>query len=773
MKRRNVRSMNKHVLMILCGIFSAGLFSAQAEKPNIVLIYIDDWAWNGSPVAMNPDMPNSLMPVVQMPNLEKLASQGMKFSNAYGSPQCSPGRACVLSGQTSARSGFTVYMNPKGQDYYDESRDYEGFEVIPCIANETMDPATTFAIPEALAPMGYVSAHLGKWHLRGDPGEHGYVLHDGDTDNNPGNTIKANLKPGEEKPRRLTEELMTDPKLMFSITEKAIGFMEEQVQADKPFYVQISHYAMHAGSECKVATREKYVNDPWVQAWYKANEKTADNVNVKEDPAVWLGMADDLDGRIGAVLDKIDELGIADSTYVVMVADNGYRHEFYPGLTQPLHARKWWVWEGGIRVPMIVRGPGIEPGSLFTGNVVNYDLLPTFVEWAGGDPEELKEIDGVSLASYLEGENPDSEFLNRNLHFHYPHYRSTMPHSAMISGNQKVLHFWGHDDIPMLFDLSGDIGEVRNIAEEYPDEHRKLFDQMMSYLEEVGGRIPRINPDYDPEKFEADKDYWYRVNWGPFSGERPLDDDERAPLFQLDEEDPPNGKGENPRVRFTNLEEGAQLPAGSELHVKVEVSDADDIASVKLYLNGLLINAQGMTSAPQVWSGSGDPLLKSLVPGRYHLEVVAENRAGRTGRQEIRIAAGEVSGNDEGTPEDEVYRVILNEGERIMGDEAIRFPRLEALLKLEDDGKLMLRDENSGKLFEVDDSDSDGPHYATLEDGQFRIYRGTPRDSKAVVWESPKPEGKGTYQLGITTGKKLVVFEEVDDSERKVVWKSH
>lgn len=500
---------------------------ANAAKPNIVLLYIDDWAWNGSPVAMHPDMANSRMPVVEMPNIERLAREGMVFQNAYGSPQCSPARACILSGQTSARTGFTVFMNPKKDTYFDTNPEYAGFKVVPCIANLTMDSETTFGIPKALAPLGYTSAHIGKWHMRSDPGAHGYSVHDGDTDNDEGNTIKRFMKDDtDEKPRRLTEELMTDPKRMFSVTEKAIGFMEEQAKGGKPFYVQISHYAMHAGSECTVATREKYAKHPLVQAWYAEHGKTADNVNSKEDPAVWLGMADDLDGRIGAVLDKIEALGIKDSTYVVVVADNGYRHEFYPGLTQPLHSRKWWVWEGGIRVPMIAMGPGIAAGSRFTGNVANYDLLPTFVEWAGGNAKELENLDGVSLAPFMAGKQPDEAFLNRNLYFHYPHYRSSMPHTAVVSGSSKLLHFWGHEDIPMLFDLSKDIGEVRNIAVENPAKHQKLFGEMMDYLKEVGGRIPKANPDYDPAKYEASKEYAERVMWGPFEGERPLEEDE-------------------------------------------------------------------------------------------------------------------------------------------------------------------------------------------------------------------------------------------------------
>lgn len=495
-------------------------------KPNIVLIYVDDWAWNGSPVAMNDGLQNSRMPVLQMPNVERLAREGMKFSNAYASPQCSPARACIQTGQSSPRSGYTVYMNDKGQKYYDE-RGHKGFPVTPCVSDMTLDEDAV-TIAEALKPLGYDSAHIGKWHMRGDPGEEGYVVHDGDTNNNPGNTLRTGLKPGESKPKRLPEDF-SDPKLMFSVTERAIGFMEQQVKAQKPFYLQISHYAMHAGSECLPATREKYAKHPLVQAYYKAHKKTAETVNIGDDPAVWLGMGEDLDGRIGAVLERIDELGIRDNTYVVLVSDNGYRHKqlgLSPGLTQPHHGAKWWVWQGGIRVPMIIKGPGIQAGTTFEGNVVNYDFLPTFVEWAGGDPSTLKNIDGVSLTSFMQGEKPDKSFLNRNLYFHYPHYRSSMPHSAIVSGKYKLLHFYERPDIPMLFDLSNDMGEVHNIAATHSKQHKQLYDDLMHYLKQVGARIPKQNSGYEPEKYKAAKEYELRQLWGPFKGSRPLEDDE-------------------------------------------------------------------------------------------------------------------------------------------------------------------------------------------------------------------------------------------------------
>ena len=365
--------------------------------------------------------------------------------------------------------------------------------------------------------------------MRGDPADEGYAFHDGDTNNNPGNTLRSFVKEGEPKPRRLPPNL-TDPKLMFSVTEKAIRFMDQQVKAGKPFYLQISHYAMHAGQECLPATREKYAKHPLVQAWYEANDKHKDTVRLGDDPAVWLGMADDLDGRIGAVLDRIKELGIEDNTYVVMVSDNGYRHdqiELQPRLTQPQHGAKWWVWQGGIRVPMIVKGPGIAPGTTFTGNVVNYDFLPTFVDWAGGNSSKLKDVDGVSLAKFMAGAKPDEAFLNRNLYFHYPHYRSSMPHSAVVSGTRKLLHFHERPDIPMLFDLTQDMGEVHNIAPAHAEEHRRLYDDMIGYFEVVGARIPKQNPNYDAAAYRDSKEYEKRVQWGPFEGSRQLEEDEK------------------------------------------------------------------------------------------------------------------------------------------------------------------------------------------------------------------------------------------------------
>ncbi len=359
--------------------------SMAAAKPNIVLIFVDDWAWCGTPVRMDDAMANSHMPVLRMPNLDRMARDGMKFRNAYaGAPQCSPSRVCLQTGQSAARSGFTVFMRPgKEGQIFDTTRAYSQFPVVPCTSDSTIDKDAV-TIAEALRLLGYVSAHFGKWHMRGDPGDEGYIAHDGDTTNKEGN-----------------QQLLNDPKRMFSITKRAIEFMKEQHKRRKPFYVQISHYAMHEGRECLPETRAKYAKHPLVQKYYKKLASMGKKVKSKRDPATWLGMGEDLDGRIGAVLDTLEKLKIRDNTYVIVTADNGYRHKFFPGLKQPLHGGKWWLWQGGVRVPMFVTGPGIKGGSVCRDNVINYDFLPTFVEWGDGNPSKLKNIEGVSLAGLM------------------------------------------------------------------------------------------------------------------------------------------------------------------------------------------------------------------------------------------------------------------------------------------------------------------------------------------------------------------------------------
>ena len=338
-------------------------------------------------------------------------------------------------------------------------------------------------IGEYLKRLGYATAHLGKWHVYGGgPGRHGYDVHDGDTSNAEGNS---------DDPR--------DPKRIFSMTRKANAFMETQVKANKPFFVQVSHYAEHNAVQSLPETLEACLKDPMIK-------QIQPSALVKR-VAARTAMVKDMDTSIGQLLEKIKELGIADNTYVVFTSDNGHHRD--SGEPKPLRGTKWWLWEGGIRVPMIVTGPGIESDSGCDVNVVLYDLLPTFFALAGGNASELRDIDGVSIAELLHGQAPGA-LASRPLYFHYPHHRNTAMHSAIILGDDKLCRFYEQPDRNYLYDLKQDRGESRNVAADRPNITGRLDEQLDQYFGSVNAALPRPNPDapkdykpYDPDAPDA------------------------------------------------------------------------------------------------------------------------------------------------------------------------------------------------------------------------------------------------------------------------------
>jgi arylsulfatase A len=513
----------------------AGLKSGTTSRPNIIMILADDMAWYDTPVRMDDRMENSAQEIMRSLkdprnpgrlyqwNLQKLADGGMLFRNAYsGAPQCTPTRACLQTGMTAARHRLSVELGGKGIAQYDGKPEWKNFPVIPNGVRKPFPPDIV-TIPEALAPMGYQCAHYGKWHLTSDPSVEGYVDSDGDTDNNAGKTYDSKdpqIPPDLENPKRIKE-----------ITDKAIAFMTQQKNAGKPFYVQLSHYAVHAPWECKQSSRAFFQNHPDVIAYNKGQTDPA-KLNRKNDPAVFFGMVYELDLSIGRLLQEIENLGLTDNTYVVFKSDNGYRRFDTRNFTQPFYGAKWFLWQGGIRVPMIVKGPGIPAGTVSTANVVTYDLLPTFFEWADGDPARLRDVDGVSLKGLLEGKAPTQAFLNRSLYFHYPHYRSAIPLSVVVKGQYKLVYSWDAtirtdisvSDPRMLFDLATDPGEFHNITPSNMDLAASLYTDLDRYLTSVDAWRPRDNSAaYRADggaDFEAEGNAEERDLFAPFEGSR-------------------------------------------------------------------------------------------------------------------------------------------------------------------------------------------------------------------------------------------------------------
>ena len=502
--------------------------------PNIVVVLADDLAWYDTPVRMEADEENSAQEIMRSLrdpenpdqlykwNLQKMAEGGVVFSNAYSAaPQCTPTRGALQTGMTTARNRLGVQLGGKGVAQYDGKPDWEYFPVRPNGIRIPF-PEEIQTIPEVLAPFGYQCAHYGKWHLGSDPSVEGYVESDGMTDNNHGKTYDSSdrsIPIDFENAKRIKE-----------MTDKTVAFMSEQHRAGRPFYVQLSHYAVHSPWECKRSSRALFQNHPDVVVYNKGETDPA-KLNRKSDPAVFFGMLYELDLSIGRLMAEFESLGIADNTYLIFKSDNGYRRFDTQNFTQPFFGRKWFLWQAGLRVPMIVKGRGIPGGRVSKENVVTYDLLPTFYDWAGGDTARLTEMDGISLRKLLEGKAPP-EFKDRSLYFHYPYYRAAIPLSVVVKGRHKLLYSYDatiRSDISvadprLLFDLENDPGEFHNLTAKQPELAARLHADLNEYLDSVDAWRPLENAEAyladGGKQFEAEDGAERRDLFAPFEGSR-------------------------------------------------------------------------------------------------------------------------------------------------------------------------------------------------------------------------------------------------------------
>lgn len=440
---------------MLIGSGSKPTPSPVATPPNIIFILTDDQGWTSLSSRMQNDLPESASDYYETPNIDRLALAGMRFSRGYASASiCSPTRRSIQFGQTPIRQG--------DEEFADRYKP------------ETNAPRS---LPQVLKSIDnrYQTAHLGKWDFRAElvPEKFGYDLSDGDTRNGNGNRVQVKGDKWDE--HYLTE----DPKKINTLTERAIGFMRIQTSTRTPFYLQISHYATHVNMETKSATLDYFTK--------KQKGKRHGN------PA-WAGMLFDLDTGIGAILDEVEKLGISDNTYIFLMADNGAT-EFLPPVKNrldhpskfdqpmrnyPLRGGKWVLYEGGIRVPFIVMGPGIKAGSQSDVPVIGWDLLPTFAELAGGTSRPEKDRDGGSFLSVLK--NNGKGVVNRSTKdFYFHRYNKGYPHSAIISGNDKLVRFWKTGKVE-LYDLSIDQGELTDLAPKNSTKAKELDDKLLNYI---------------------------------------------------------------------------------------------------------------------------------------------------------------------------------------------------------------------------------------------------------------------------------------------------
>jgi len=415
-------------------------------KPNIIIFFTDDQGWAETSVPMMEGRADSCSDFLQTPALEQMAQEGMVFSNAYAcAPTCTPSRAGIQFGKTPARLQYTVVHDRLA---YDRGIDLKDQLSIPQMI-KSIDP-------------DYVTAHFGKWgfHPR-DPGHAEYDQSDGNTNNGEGDYLAVQSQ---------TPLPADDPKRIFSIADRADAFLEEQVTARKPFFMQLSHYAVHVDHMALAETVDKYRNLP----------PSSDPKYQGEDAYLYAAMIENLDTALGRLLQKVDELGIKDHTYIIFTSDNGGGF----GGNDPLKGGKAYVWEGGLRVPTVICGPDVLKGSYCDKPIAAWDFFPTINEIIGGEALGA-EYDGGSILDLLErGNDGQVQRGTEELVFHFPWYGTTPPVSAMRDGDYKVVMSLNNDEY-RLFDLSTDIGEENDLKDSMPVLAQQMHQRLHQYLIDV------------------------------------------------------------------------------------------------------------------------------------------------------------------------------------------------------------------------------------------------------------------------------------------------
>ena len=441
-------------LITLIALLCSNAFAA--NPPNFVLIYVDDLGWAETSVEMIKGRPDTRSDYYQTPNIERIAKGGMVLSSCYSpSALCAPSRNSLLHGMTPSRLRYTVLSAVEAKKKY--------------MGRITIPQALKRANPE------YVTAHFGKWHNESiRPTAAGYDVTDGPNGNGPGDFA-------DDGKTHLPDE---DPKRIFSLTDRSVEFIKEQSAAKRPFYLQLSHYALHIWHDSLEATREKYKKLPRGRKHSKQDDRSREEMSISRFNHGWIinyaAMLDDMDRALGILLDAIDEPGIADNTYVILTSDNGggFRGN------APLRGGKGSLYEGGIRMPSFIRGPGIKPGSYCDVPVVQWDFLQTFYDLAGGIEPLPSELDGGSLRDIFE--HGDHGVVKRNteaLVFHFP-WHTGEPESAIRVGRYKLRK--NLDSLEMqLFDLSKDLGEKNDLSRELPEVVQSLERERVAYLESV------------------------------------------------------------------------------------------------------------------------------------------------------------------------------------------------------------------------------------------------------------------------------------------------
>jgi len=483
--------------MIVFLHFTRKRLMVMSEKPNILFILIDDMGWR--------DLSCYGSTFYETPNIDKLSIEGMKFTDAYAAcPVCSPTRASILSGKYPANVGVT--------DWIDHNKNYH-----PCrgklIDAPYIDhlPLNEKSLARALKESGYLTWHIGKWHLGNEPyypDKHGFDVNIG------GCYMGSPAKEGYFSPWNIPTlengpegEYLTD-----RLTDEAIRLIEAHAHEGHPFFLNMWYYSVHIPIQAKEDKIKKYQEkrfrlelkegDEFQEGdFFPAEHKKDLKIKrrlIQADPA-YAAMIESLDENIGRLLDTLQKNGLDENTIVIFTSDNGglSTAEGSPTCNSPLNEGKGWMYEGGVREPLLIKWPKvIKGGSECSAYVTSPDFYPTLLEAAKLDFIPEQHEDGMSFMPLLQG---NVDFDRGAVYWHYPHYgnQGSTPGSSIRLGDFKLIEFF-EDERVELYNLRDDIEEKKDLSEELPDMVKEMKRMLTQWRKKIEAKLPKINSDYAP-----------------------------------------------------------------------------------------------------------------------------------------------------------------------------------------------------------------------------------------------------------------------------------
>ena len=450
------------------------------QSPNLILINVDDLGWK--------DLGCYGSDVYETPNIDKLARNGLKFTNAYSAcAVCSPTRAAIMTGRYPARLGVTDWIRARfqGGKIPKDKKNPSGWvgsknKKVLCPQNALWMELEEVTIAEKLKEDGYATCHIGKWHLGADdwyPEKQGFDENYGGCDYGQPPSYFDPFKnkrldgiyglPGKKQGQYLTDREC----------DEAVMFIKKNRQ--KKFFLNFANYAVHTPIQAKPSLLDKY-------------KTKIQSLDTKQKNAAYATMVESVDQAVGRIITILKEEGIFDRTLIIFTSDNGG----LLGVTNnaPLRSGKGFPYEGGIRVPLIIFWPDfINGGKVIDTPVSSIDFFPTLCSAAGIKNSKDKAVDGLNLLPLFRGEN---NIKRQSLFWHFPHYRGKInPYSIIRNGDWKLIK--RYDGKPFeLFNLKNDLSEKNDLSQDMPEKVKELNEEIMIWLLKTNAKVPRANPDY-------------------------------------------------------------------------------------------------------------------------------------------------------------------------------------------------------------------------------------------------------------------------------------